>query len=277
MVLPSSGQISFANINTELARSSIATLGLQEAETGVYATLNTNSASRPNGSAPYSMNEWYSYNHAAAPAAPTPEYWWRADSGLSTSGWTAYNGGLNFTFSGVSSANSSTGVLIGPSAYGATSNVPSTISARHIFIRHNSLSVGSGSLLGGSFYGIHEFLFAASYIVEGNGSGSYTYAAQSGGVGSQLTWVDLVNSTAPRLITDANNWNSGNNLSVYAGSYTNRFWWPSGNILLGIRQNSLSGDGGYASGYIKEIAIFTTSLTAVQAQAFQSAILARWP
>lgn len=66
MALQSSGQISFADINTELGRSSIAQIGINEAEAGTYDVINPNSSSRPNGSTPNAINEWYSYDHSAA-------------------------------------------------------------------------------------------------------------------------------------------------------------------------------------------------------------------
>ena len=65
MALQSSGQISFANINTELGRSSTAQIGLSEAEAGSYSILNQDSTQKPNGSAPNAIDEWYSYDHTA--------------------------------------------------------------------------------------------------------------------------------------------------------------------------------------------------------------------
>lgn len=68
MTLPASGQISMSQINVELGRSSTAAISLDTAENGGYATINTNSSSRPNATNPAAMSEWYSYNHSAAPA-----------------------------------------------------------------------------------------------------------------------------------------------------------------------------------------------------------------
>ena len=65
MALPSSGQISMSQINTELGRSSTAQISLDTAENGGYGAINTNSSSRPNASNPAAMSEWYSYNHSA--------------------------------------------------------------------------------------------------------------------------------------------------------------------------------------------------------------------
>jgi hypothetical protein len=63
MALPSSGQISFANINTELGRSSTAQIGINEAEYGTYVLINPSSSAKPNGSNPNGIDEWYNYNH----------------------------------------------------------------------------------------------------------------------------------------------------------------------------------------------------------------------
>jgi len=67
MSLPSSGQLSFSQINVELGRSSTAEISLNEAENGTYATINTDSISRPSATNPASVSEWYSYNHSAVP------------------------------------------------------------------------------------------------------------------------------------------------------------------------------------------------------------------
>jgi hypothetical protein len=90
MVLPASGPISLADINTELGRSSTATIGLQQAETGVYAAINQASPNKPDGAAPHAMNEWYNYNHLALP----PLTWNSNDNGgltLSNNNLTATN------------------------------------------------------------------------------------------------------------------------------------------------------------------------------------------
>lgn len=71
MTLPASGQISIGDINTELGRASnTANTSLNDAEDGVYATINTASSSRPSSTNPASMSEWYSYNHNACACTP---------------------------------------------------------------------------------------------------------------------------------------------------------------------------------------------------------------
>jgi hypothetical protein len=63
MALQSSGQISFADINVELGRSSTAQIGINEAEAGSYSVLNQDSTQKPNGSTPNAIDEWYGYDH----------------------------------------------------------------------------------------------------------------------------------------------------------------------------------------------------------------------
>ena len=69
MALQSSGTIKMSEINTELGRTSTATISLDSAESGTYATINTASASTPNNARPASMSEWYSYDHSASAAS----------------------------------------------------------------------------------------------------------------------------------------------------------------------------------------------------------------
>lgn len=68
MAIPASGEISFRTINQELGRSFTALIGIDEAENGVYATINTFSAFRPDAANPASISEWYRYNHTAGPS-----------------------------------------------------------------------------------------------------------------------------------------------------------------------------------------------------------------
>lgn len=70
MTLNGSGQISFNDLRVELGVSSQAPFSITSAATGVYATINTNSPSKPDASTPHAISEWYSYNHNAAACAP---------------------------------------------------------------------------------------------------------------------------------------------------------------------------------------------------------------
>ena len=79
MPCPSSGEISLGKIRQDLESTGTsddydngpytsAATSMASAEAGTYDTINTNndSGDRPNGSAPHSMSEWYSYDHNAA-------------------------------------------------------------------------------------------------------------------------------------------------------------------------------------------------------------------
>lgn len=205
-----------------------------------------------------------------AVTAPDPEYWWRADSGLSTSGWTAYAGGLDFTFYNVTSANSTTGAYFnGTNSYGVTSNSLSNIDAKHIIVRTDSVALGT--LLGGTQSGIHEFYFA-SYIVQYGTDANW--GVDNAGLGTTTTWVDFTNYATPRTVYDTNNYSTNNTLNVYFGTFPNYFRWLSGfGIYLGKRGN----DDSYGQFYIKEIAIFTSAQSLEKIQAFRDAVNIRWP
>lgn len=64
MVLPSSGQISFANINIELGRNSTASISIDTAESDGYGCIQHCSGSRPNDARPAAISEWYGYDHS---------------------------------------------------------------------------------------------------------------------------------------------------------------------------------------------------------------------
>jgi len=69
MALPASGEISINDINVEFGRSgTTANSSLEDLSDGTVATINTANASadRPDGSAPHSMSEFYSYDHDLA-------------------------------------------------------------------------------------------------------------------------------------------------------------------------------------------------------------------
>ena len=67
MTLTASGQITLGEIHAELDDENPINGSLTGASDGTVATINTANASgdRPDGSAPHSMSEFYSYNHDA--------------------------------------------------------------------------------------------------------------------------------------------------------------------------------------------------------------------
>lgn len=70
MPLPSSGVIKASDINIELGRLSTEEYSFQFAESGIYVPINQSSTLRPNGASPYSLTEWYGYNHLTASFDP---------------------------------------------------------------------------------------------------------------------------------------------------------------------------------------------------------------
>lgn len=75
MSLPSSGTISMSQINVELGRSASTTISLKDASTGVYGAINQSSASKPDGIAPYTINEWHGYTHSGGGGGGTANYY----------------------------------------------------------------------------------------------------------------------------------------------------------------------------------------------------------
>ena len=71
MAVPSSGSVSLAGIGAEVklgGYDDTATAGTSLTTLATTTTINTNSASVPNASAPHAMSEWRGYNHSAAAA-----------------------------------------------------------------------------------------------------------------------------------------------------------------------------------------------------------------
>ena len=68
------GQVKMSEIRQELVPGSTeGDFSLKYAESGNYASINTNSTSYPDGEPPYTMSEWKGYDHSAAPPA---QYYW---------------------------------------------------------------------------------------------------------------------------------------------------------------------------------------------------------
>lgn len=78
MAAPTSGELSLGKIRQELETSDYSAgpyttnaTSLSGSETGLYATINTSSSSYPDGTTPYAMSEWYSYDQSALGPMPT--------------------------------------------------------------------------------------------------------------------------------------------------------------------------------------------------------------
>lgn len=161
MTMPASGTIRMSQINTELGRSSTASISLDTAENGGYATINTASSSRPNGSNPASMSEWYSYNHSASSGTTIT---WKVLRYI-----TATGGLLTITKNGTTVVQSSTNgaegtftAAIGDSIY-ITLTEALKISDR-IDIRVDQNSYGGGEIY--SATGINNGTISLSFTVQ---------------------------------------------------------------------------------------------------------------
>lgn len=78
MAAPTSGELSLGKIRQELETSDYSAgpyttnaTSLSGSETGLYATINTSSSSYPDGTTPYAMSEWYSYDQSTLGPMPT--------------------------------------------------------------------------------------------------------------------------------------------------------------------------------------------------------------
>jgi len=215
--------------------------------------------------------------------APVPEYWWRADSGLSTSGWTAYNGGINFTFTNVVTASSATGAVFnGETGFGLTPNLASNITAKHVFLRiENFVTNTRDSMLGGTQNNIHEIGFVDLgfwFVVDITNTGTLRYATRTTTniAPSNLIWFDFTNASDVRVYLE-DGASPTATLSTYAGTFTNNFIWQSGYGIYLARRKEVSGGQGFTRMDVKELAIFTSSLSTEQAKEFRTEMLNRYP
>ena len=161
MTMPASGTISMSQINTELGRSSTATISLDTAENGGYATINTASSSRPNGSNPASMSEWYSYNHNASSGTTIT---WKVVRYLTGAG-----GLLTITKNGTTVVQSSTNGAAGTFAAVAGDNIYITLTENFKLSDRIDIRVDQNSYGGGELYastGINNGTISVSFTVQ---------------------------------------------------------------------------------------------------------------
>ena len=219
-----------------------------------------------------------------------PDYWWRADIGLTTSSWTAYNGGYNFTLSNVTTSSAETGVVFnGSTGFGLTQNISSDIAATHVLMRIDNLPAAPGTndtILGGTqdiiaeigtYFNQGGFLW---YIVDDPSDASaLRYAGRTGvnisSPSPAILWFNFESGSAPLVYTD-NNDTIKATFSIYSGTYNNRFTWTSGSGIYLARRRG-GAPVGYMSVTVKELAIFTSSKTYAEIDAFRDEMLARWP
>lgn len=237
----------------------------------------------PTSTNPTSTNPTVTPTSSIAPTEIQADYWWRADSGLSTSGWTAYNGGIDFTFTNVSTADSTNGAVFnGETGFGLTPNLVSNITAKHVFLRiENFVTNTRDSMLGGTQNNIHEIGFVDSgfwFVVDITNTGTLRYAARTTTniAPSNLIWFDFTNASNVRVYLE-DGVSPTATLSTYAGTFTNNFIWQSGYGIYLARRKEVSGGQGFTRMDVKELAIFTSSLSTEQAKEFRTEMLNRYP
>ena len=218
-----------------------------------------------------------------------PDYWWRADSGLTTSAWSASNGGLNFTLSNVTTASSAVGVVFnGTNGFGQTPVLGSSVVAQHVLIRLDSIvSNTDDAIMGGTQNNIHEIAHNASgfwNIVDarpGDAAVSPRYGVRTNTnlispVPKILWFYFPTGFNAVSVYKDLEEFTTAN-MATFVGTYNNAFTWSSGyRIYLG-RRLQVSGGSGYMRMNVKELAIFTSSISYDQLNAYRRQMLARWP
>lgn len=98
MALPGSGTISVNDIRVELGVPSATNLSLSGLPNGSPVEINPFSLSKPSTSAPYSLSQWYSYDHTTKPNLATFSVIGTTDPvyGGFVASWTE-NGGLAIT------------------------------------------------------------------------------------------------------------------------------------------------------------------------------------
>lgn len=221
-------------------------------------------------------------------AGLVPEYWWRADSGLTPSTWEASAGDLDLTLYNVTTASAETGVVfdgVFNGGYGETVELTSGIDAKHIFMYFTNLNTASfGKLLASDING-----YSTAYGTYGSGSNNYWFVweAVEGGLLPYSTktdlnltlnnnvWIDFTTSaSAPIYYHDGANTGT---LMVpndpYGGTFTNRFRFPSGSSIRVARGAQVNSE---IPVNMKEIAIFTTPLTTEQGKEFRQGMISRW-
>jgi|ETN01SMinimDraft_4_1059930.scaffolds.fasta_scaffold08840_3 hypothetical protein len=278
MALASSGQISMSQINTELGRSSSSQISLDSAENGSYATINSNSSSKPSSSNPASMSEWYSYNHSAG-GIVTDNLVFHMDAG-NTSSLSSYSNGAsinNVTWSDLQ--NSYNATIKGSTyttTYGGGINFGTTgNTSNYILFDHTAISTGgvgsppwsveiwsiadanNGSLstLWGAGGASNKMLM---YFAEGEGRWHYndvgdtrlSHSSVSGnssykGTGSVTQWVMVApSSTSTQSVLLYKNGASESHTAQHSRN-TNITGVSSGMLMIGQEQDS--NGGGFAS------------------------------
>ncbi len=197
----------------------------------------------------------------------------------------ASNGGLDFTFTNVTTASSAVGAVFnGTNGFGQTPVLTSNISATHVLVRLDSLIISTDdALLGGTQNNVHEIAHNAAgfwNIVDATNVSVRYGARTTTNIISpmpKVLWFDFETGTnAVNVYTDDNS-SIKASMARYTGTYNNLFTWLSGYSMYLGRRQQVSGGSGFMRVNVKELAIFTSSLSYEEVDAFRTEMLARWP
>lgn len=244
MALQSSGAISASDINTELGRSSNSLYSFKMGEGGTYATINQISADKPDSAPPFSLQEWYGYDHSASASdyfldtmgiASTTQLRARYDTSVfasysgSGTGMTdiSGNGGVGTVSGSPSFTNNASNNAL-PSFFTTTGTEFIRITNSHRW--HAYLTVGfmGGGGLGSRRYaGYNRMIF---WVYVPSGRTGYIYKDEN---------TELYVNSSGRLIykqTTGFIFGTGNSYSVYPGStnslYTNFVTCPTDQWIM---------------------------------------------
>lgn len=153
MALPASGQISINDIRVELGVPSATNLDMSGLPNGSPVAINIWSASKPSTSAPYSLSQWYSYNHTAPSpnlatftviATTDPIYGgflasWTENGGLAIAQytlWYSFDSGATYTTFGTYGQN------VYDSGYQSVEGLPGFTSLDNTYFRLSGTTYG---------------------------------------------------------------------------------------------------------------------------------------
>jgi hypothetical protein len=221
-----------------------------------------------------------------AASAPVADYQWRADSGLTGTGWVATHGGMDLSFVGgaptvspVTGAHMVSGITAQSVAAWAAD-----VDIGWVFVRLDGYSdVANGILFGQSGIANAEIWFsantAARFINMTTATGTIVWESKHSTIAAfnpayfQITFTGVARPTVfidsgAGVIADT---------PLASGSYNGKYTFRSGSHLwLGRRQ---SGTAGVLTANIKEIQFFTATraLSAGDIAAIKADIMSRWP
>lgn len=276
--------------------------------TSALKRVNGQSWNRENYKPPYSLSEWYGYNAVAVDATnnsdlsyykgPLPDYWWTAafGNGLDTLSpftfWSASRGDVHFSLINVTTASFVSGAVFGgTNSWASSSILPRDIKAKHIMIRFDALRIPTATtnqallgIGGGIDPNAHIFSVTGSapsrtnnfWSIQASGSKWIATASLTASTDGQTRclWFDFTTDTTYPSTFYSTSYASQSNKENITGTYNQEFIWPQNSrILIGRMGKGTTTFGRFA---LKELAIYTSSISYEDAWKFRDSMAARW-